>query len=1235
MGMPLNWLLWDTPRKEATSRILRNRLAVTTILAVAPFLNYGRPTYAACVASPSPTFICSDTIAGDAISADNADVSTIAAPPFVVQSDGLYIDGRGLIQFTDYNASSITNNDGRGLSVTSYGDVEGEDGADGAVTIITNGTITGAENGIFAENRGSGDLSITVDGEVTGLNSDGENAPASDGIYARNEGDNLTITTGAQSVVTGDDNAIDARNYGGGDLTISVYGEATSFDFDGIYAKNEGDNLKITIGAQSVVTGAGDGVVALNYGEGDLDVNADGQVTSLNFDGIRAVNEGADLTVTTGAQSVILGDDNGIDARNFGEGDLKITADGVVTGYTNDGIFALNVYGEFQDPETLNNYQGDGRNLIITTGAQSVVRGGGNGIGAYNLGTGYLTIEADGLVGGYSEDGDGIHAFNSDRGGNLTITTGAGSDVFGGKDGIDARNFGSGFLDITANGRVTGKDGDGIYALNVWEFYDPETDTTYFGNGTDLTITTGAASVVTGANFGINARNFGDGNLTITANGQVIGESEDGIYALDGSEGDDLTVITGVNSIVTGHDDGIDARNYGSGFLDITANGQVTGQYGDGIYARNSHNTDDDDDVNLTITTGPGSVVVGESDDGIDARNYGSGDLAITANGTVTGRGEDNSYGSGIDAENNGGGETVIKVGGAGLVQGNYAGIDAFSNDGQDISITNDGLVRNLSGESDDLVITTEGGATHIYNNSTLIGTVLLNIDDPYEDTLDNDGLWNTANGISDFGEGVDAANNTGTLRAADDPTTEEETFLRSLETFGNSGLITLVDGQAGDFLRMDAAGLAPTEYTSEGGRLAVDAVLGPDGISDQLIILGNSLGVTTVTVNVVDATGANFEGIPVVDVIGNTIAGQFVLDGPLNAGFFTWDMRFDENTVQHELYTTGIGGGALVFAPGITGAQDLWHQSMDPLMQRQADLRSLLAGLTVTPVADFAEPVEPTPVANITPGFWLRGVGAYLERDDEKDGFTLDRKQTIWGGLAGFDFGTESAGAAWMFGLFGGYLTSKLEFDETNTEWHYEGPSVGVYATYIDHAFYADATVKVDFLDIEIDPGDLAPEADDADTDAVNIGGLIDTGYKFGHQFFIEPQATLAVVHTEIDDVDIFGGTVQFDDETSIRGRLGLRLGYDHTGSNQVVYSSDVTASVWEEFSGENDISIADPVFGSFGALDDAGGTYGDVSLGFSMVAPEGWSGFIRGNYQFGEDFEAFAGNAGLRYAW
>ncbi len=1094
MARQLNLIPSGNLTRTSVSRALRRRLAATTILAVAPFLGYGRQAHADCVEGPPGTFLCSGvTNTTQNITTDDADVST--APDFELTTaagDGITIAADGHLQFTDEYASPITAPD-TGLVVHSTGNSAANDGA---ITINTNGNITGGTFGIYAYNEGDGNVDITVDGQATGT--------TSDGIYAHNStaGGNLTITTGAGSDITGGDEGIYAENLGSGDLKIIADGRVTGQGDDGINAVNRnGPNLIVTTGAGSDISGARDGIDAENYGDGDLDIKVYGQVTAEGSDGIDADNhEGVNLYITTGAASVISGAENGIDAENSGSGDLEITADGRVTGLAEEGIEAI----------------------------------------------------------------------NSSAGENLTITTGVGSSV-------------------------------------------------------------------TGYSHGIYALNNGDGDLVVTADGIVTGYNDNGIKGENTSNGHNLIITTGVNSVATGYDDGVDGENFGNGDLTITMNGKAYGR-DDGIDAENSSDSD-----GLTITTGAGSLSEGYGSNGVEGSQSGDGNLEITVYGTARGLGNFNNYAAGIYAYNGGSGETHIKVGAGGLSEGDYAGIYVNQSGGQDIEITNDGTTRNLSTESFDRAIVTKNGATDIENNGNLIGTVTTDLDDSYEDTLTNNGLW-AMTSISRFGGGFDEINNTGTLRAANDPTSLQGARIFDLNEFNNNGgLITLVDGQAGDDIQMSADAPGALEYQGTNGRLAVDAALGPglEGISDQLVIDGNTNGSTLVKVNVVDVTGANLVGIPVVRVVnGNTEEEHFDLDGPLNAGFFAWNLRFDEDNSWHELYTAGLGAGAFEFAAGITGMQDIWYQTAGTLLQRQADLRPIIGSTQVTPVADFAEPIEPTPVANVTPGAWLKGVGAWIDRDQDEDhNVVTDRDQSVYGIFAGFDFGTDNLhdqGDALLFGLLAGYIHSDLDFDSTNTEWTYKGPSVGAYATYLDHAFYADALVKADFLDIEIDAEDLAPSENDADTDAVNIGGRIDTGYKIGETWFVDPQATLAVVHTEIDDVDdIFGGSVEFDDATSVRGRLGLRLGYENTDSNGAIYSGDVMASVWQEFNGDNDVTIFSPGFGPAGASDDPGETFGDLSIGFNIVAPEGWSGFLRGDYQFGEDYEAFGGNAGVRYSW
>jgi autotransporter family porin len=84
MSRQFNAVPWvGAALRKSVGRSLRRRLAATTILAVSPFLAYGRQAYAACVETPagSAIYVCSGTSAGETITDDNADVSTIADPP--------------------------------------------------------------------------------------------------------------------------------------------------------------------------------------------------------------------------------------------------------------------------------------------------------------------------------------------------------------------------------------------------------------------------------------------------------------------------------------------------------------------------------------------------------------------------------------------------------------------------------------------------------------------------------------------------------------------------------------------------------------------------------------------------------------------------------------------------------------------------------------------------------------------------------------------------------------------------------------------------------------------------------------------------------------------------------------------------------------------------------------------------------------------------------------------------
>ena len=113
----------------------------------------------------------------------------------------------------------------------------------------------------------------------------------------------------------------------------------------------------------------------------------------------------------------------------------------------------------------------------------------------------------------------------------LSVTTGAGTNVTGCKNGIVARNYGSGRALHHRQWRCRGHQ---LYRHLCAQF-----------NGTDLTVTTGAGTAVTGLYYGIRACNYGSGALTVTANGDVEGTNVFGIFARNSNYGTDLSVTTG------------------------------------------------------------------------------------------------------------------------------------------------------------------------------------------------------------------------------------------------------------------------------------------------------------------------------------------------------------------------------------------------------------------------------------------------------------------------------------------------------------------------------------------------------------------------------------------------------------------------------------------------------------------------------------------------------------------
>ena len=108
----------------------------------------------------------------------------------------------------------------------------------------------------------------------------------------------------------------------------------------------------------------------------------------------------------------------------------------------------------------------------------------------------------------------------------------------------------------------------------------------------------------------------------------------------------------------------------------------------------------------------------------------------------------------------------------------------------------------------------------------------------------------------------------------------------------------------------------------------------------------------------------------------------------------------------------------------------------------------------------------------------------------------------------------------------------------------------------------------------------------------------------------------------------------MNFDDGTSVRGRLGLRVGTNFQ-AGQITVEPFVIGSVWHEFEDDNRTTLVSS--GTlFSLTDNFQDTWGEVSAGLNLFnLGAGASGFGKVDVAFGDDIDGVGGQVGVRYRW
>lgn len=470
-------------------------------------------------------------------------------------------------------SGTVTATAGEGITALVYGG--------GDIEITASGASGSGNNnaGIRAGNIGSGKVTVTVTGGVT--------STLYDGIFARNyrpstfggvrrfttPGDSIEITA---TSVTGGRRGIFAYNSGTGATTITATGDiattGTSIDSDGVnvFVSNVPQHTAhITVDVKDVTASGGDGIDVLITGaigsSKNVTINAASVTGALRGIAVNNGNAISNVSISTTGKVTATGGD-GIDLRNFGN--LSLTVAGA-EGRTGKGI-------------TLESSTSQTGNVNISSNGE--VTGLINAISARKHLQGDLTITA---TAGVAATGSNVnnHAVvaslsNSDGSGSLNLNLqnvrAAGGAAIDAK--IERTTLGN--LTITASA-VTG--GRGIIASSQ-------------ANG-NLNIT--ATSVTGTAGEGIMATHNGTGTINITATGAIAagGEDKRGIHASLGSNGTDINITVSSVTAAAGH--GIDARNQGTGNITITVTGGVSAGS-----QKNAINTVTSGDVTIAINGG-------------------------------------------------------------------------------------------------------------------------------------------------------------------------------------------------------------------------------------------------------------------------------------------------------------------------------------------------------------------------------------------------------------------------------------------------------------------------------------------------------------------------------------------------------------------------------------------------------------------------------------------------------
>jgi outer membrane autotransporter protein len=1068
---------------------------------------------------------------GDVVADASGDAFGIHAYGF----DDTYVGSTGAISATSATsyadgifASSNTGNvfvrESAAVTVSAYGDAYGIQALDfgnGYAYVANAGAIdvTSAYDhayGVKAQGNGAGVVAVNNSGNI---GADGALGAAGIAATSYGTGQVNVGNTGGISVDTGNGYAIGilAQAYGSDSNVFSNGGaidaSSTLGSAYGIVAYASGDAY---VGNAAAITATGAGAAA------GIAAAAQGAVTVLNSGAITAngatyasygiyavsqyygdvyVGNDAAIVVTAGGAAAnaagVLAYAYDGDETVINTGDIDVTsalaASGIYAGQNVAGagdVYVANAGNIAAAGVTsaagITAYAGQGDATVVNTGtivssatdyAWGVLAGSAGGA-ALLVNTGAIDASADHAYGLWLSGYGDTQLYNT---GAITVDAYVyGVGLYAGSSNGDAVLTDTADVAVTAGGTgAADASAIGIYAHSLSGLAYAYVDASIVANATATDNATAVGVRVNGYTAGLAA----SAATTISANADADYAVAIGVDA-NGSYGLALNLDFGIAATANGlYGEAVGVQ--GTGYLDITAyNGA---------------------DISATFTGGYGSAT------GVRLASL-TGDIVFYNAGTITATSD--YYAVAVELDSGG---TSLLVNMAQGVLSPNAGPD--------------GSMAFVSGNGDDTVL----------NFGQVYGAIATGAGD---DTFYNGiyGTWNVV-GASDMGDGDDAIFNAGTINLHDAiidlglPGAAGNSFVNDniITVSGAYNIVDMEGGSAG-LLMTTALASAPGPLASTnpqafyndglidfqdgapddvltivgdfGGQGDIDVdVSGLHGTGDLLYIDGDVLSNTVQHINVdmLDLPATGLAEVPVVEVSGNSVAGNFVLGSvdytPIPFITTSFSLVSQLHTTSPDMFSVHVqmdvdpSGAIAVDLPAgvqllVNDVVGSWHKRVDTTGERPPGKFSLWGRIYQNK-------------GGVNPDF----------DSDVIDGGAFDFDQKNTGGEAGFDYAPNEK---WNFGVILGKAKGDQDLRAGLGSNSIDGTVAGGYGTFrLPRGFYFDLSHRqLDFdAVVHTGSGNLVASGK-ARTDNA------ESGYSFNwHGFSFEGQ--VQVTHTKLISLD------------------------------------------------------------------------------------------------------------------